>query len=75
MAQGVVPFLGSLLDYLQLLDTEMEDYLKEREHGGGNREQDRSSLRLHTQYTILLNEYATVSYVYVHVLRTVGEDV
>lgn len=34
-----------------------------------------SSLRLHTQYTILLNEYATVSYVYVHVLRVVGEDV
>nr|XP_044617362.1 ral-GDS-related protein-like isoform X6 [Equus asinus] len=26
--QGMVPFLGAFLDYLQLLDTEIEDYLQ-----------------------------------------------
>ena len=37
MAQCVIPFLHSLLHYLQLLDTEMEDCLQVSEAGGGAR--------------------------------------
>lgn len=40
MAQGLVPFLGTFLNYLLLLDTNMEDYLEVSEPGGGAGDQD-----------------------------------
>ncbi|XP_058394106.1 ral guanine nucleotide dissociation stimulator-like [Diceros bicornis minor] len=38
--QGVVPFLGTFLNHLKLLDIGMEDDLEVSEPGGGAREQD-----------------------------------